>query len=285
MRKVKPKDNQLLLFDIPVEKPPEPAIKPSKQTPTEQTSNEQYIDVEKYSAESISNGLSAREILALAKEEQDDICGVIDHENQRTLASIDRRHRLRLHHIFFFSNEKVIRSLVRYLNGKARPDDNEIIRHYLSNNSRRSSIDDLTNRRVKGCYGSVGMQFDLDEILRDVMRKYTGEVENILITWREPSKGSRSITWGTYRRLEDGGLIKINALLDKLEVPRYVVESVVHHELVHHFVPTKVKNKRRVIHGKRFKEILSVNPNIKKADKWIKSYSKKIMKQHSKGLQ
>ena len=130
---------------------------------------------------------------------------------------------------------------------------------------------------MKGCYGPIGLHFDLNELLQDVMRKYTGDVDNIVITWSIPTAGRRSVTWGTYRRLKDGGLIRINALLDRLEVPRYVVESVVHHELVHHLIPTKIKKNRRIMHGKEFKEILSVNPNIKKADKWKKQYFKTII--------
>ena len=277
MSKPKPEDEQLLLFDIPVEKLPDSEIE-SKDDSQKQSTPKEDPELKP------DGDQRAREIIALAREEGMDIRGIIVHDNIRTMASVDSRRRLRLQEIFLKADDKTIRSLVRYLCGKRRRGDDERIKSYISEHSTKTSISNLTKSMVKGCYGPVGLHFDLNEILHNVMKKYTGDLENIVIPSRIPSKGYRSVTWGTYTRLENGGLIKINALLDRLEVPRYVVEAVVHHELVHHLVPTKNENGRRVMHGKRFKEILSVNPNIRKSDKWKKQYFDKIKKKRSRRL-
>lgn len=214
----------------------------------------------------------ARKILNIALEEGLKVTGLVIHDNVHTLASIDKRKRLRLQEVFYNADTRVIRSLMRVIGRKKRKGDNELVNKYLSENPPHRGINGIPISLLKDCYGPFGRAYDLQKILKKVMNKYTGNIDNIMITWRKPTKGRSSITWGSYRSLGDGGLIRINALLDRPQVPEYVVESVVYHELMHHIVPSETDGNVNRVHTRKFREMMSKYPNSDKAEEWKKKY-------------
>ena len=62
----------------------------------------------------------------------------------------------------------------------------------------------------------------------------------------------------------------ISKILDDRNVPAYVVEGIVYHEMLHQLHPTQKKNGRRIFHGKIFKIDEKKFSEYVKLQKWLK---------------
>lgn len=226
-----------------------------------------------------SNNFSERKkkrILAIALEEGLRVKDLVVHDNIHTLASVDSKKNLRLQEIFLCASEKVLRSLIRVIGRKSRKDDNEIVNRFLAENPPYKGIKELPKSLTKDCIGPYGRYYDLQEILDEIMDKYTGEINGILISWRKQTTGKSSVTWGSYRDLPNGGIIRVNSVLDKKFVPRYVVESIVYHELLHHLIPMEPDGTMQRVHTRSFNSLLEKFPDYGKAERWKLRYFNKI---------
>ena len=94
---------------------------------------------------------------------------------------------------------------------------------------------------------------------------------------------SLSITWGTqsHRRIvkkrrlgsydRDKNMIRISPILDRRTVPRYFVEFVVYHEMLHADIEIyKGRNGRRLIHTKEFRKREKLFKHYERAIAWEK---------------
>lgn len=93
---------------------------------------------------------------------------------------------------------------------------------------------------------------DLTEIYNCVKNTYFSENLNLQISWYGSGKTSSktSLRLGYYNlRTQD---IKINRILDKKDVPSFVIEYIVYHEILHHFFPPIQGISRRKIHHATF---------------------------------
>jgi hypothetical protein len=98
-----------------------------------------------------------------------------------------------------------------------------------------------------------GRYFDLAAIYADLNQHYFINRVQARITWsrRPPQRKRRSIRFGSYQ--EHDRLIRIHCLLDQSFVPRYVVENVVFHEMLHQLIPRQYLNGRWSIHPPEFR--------------------------------
>jgi hypothetical protein len=98
-----------------------------------------------------------------------------------------------------------------------------------------------------------GEVWDLEDVFDDVNAAYFGgSLDRPMMGWT-----LRPITyrWGWYSSMvRPHGLIVINRLLDDPEVPRFVLEGTMHHEMLHMRSDARVVNGRRVVHTREFKE-------------------------------
>ena len=265
-------ENQLTLFDLL----PLSGIKQSDQFVVDTPSPPAKTDEKKSDTDDIQFQRDASRVIEIAEETGLYFHGLIVHDNIHTLASVDKRRNLRLQEVFLKADAPVLRSLFRIIGKCKRRGDDQRVNKFITENPPHEIIDGIPVSLLTDCYGPFGEHHDLQDILDNVMKNYTGYVDQIHITWRKQSVGLNSITWGTYRDIGDGGLIRINSLLDEISVPEYVVEAVVYHELLHHLTTTETNGKQRKIHTGRFKELISKYPHIKKADKWKRNYFTKL---------
>lgn len=75
------------------------------------------------------------------------------------------------------------------------------------------------------------------------------------ITWgrsngQRARAARRSIKLGSYTSRDR--LIRVHPALDAAFVPRYFVEYIVYHEMLHHMLPPSMQNGRRDLHGTLF---------------------------------
>ncbi len=103
-------------------------------------------------------------------------------------------------------------------------------------------------------FSTEGRHFDLQTIFDRINRRYfRNRLRNYTITWgrRRRQKPESYIVFGSIQ--EQDRLIRIHPLLDREFVPRWYVEYVVFHEMLHAFVPDKYDSAgRRIIHHEGF---------------------------------
>ena len=100
--------------------------------------------------------------------------------------------------------------------------------------------------------GPEGGTWDLGTLFDRVNEGYfEGGLERPMLGWT-----LRPITyrWGWYSSMvQPHGLIVINCLLDDPEVPSFVLEGTMHHEMLHMLTDTRVVRGRRVVHTPEFR--------------------------------
>ena len=111
-----------------------------------------------------------------------------------------------------------------------------------------------------------GRQHDLDDILRRLnSRFFQGKLAVARIGW-SPLASRRIL--GHY---DSGhGAIMISRRLDSPSVPRYLVEYVVFHEMLHICFPVERHGPRRVVHSREFREAERKFPQYEQACRQIK---------------
>jgi hypothetical protein len=176
-------------------------------------------------------------------------------DNVRTMVSLRRdknrdQIEARVHHMFLHAPPAIWTALGDYLFTGDR-DAASGIAHYIEQH--RHDIRRPERRPV--ALSTRGRHHDLREICQAInLRYFAGEV-SVNITWARnqtgrPSSGRRSIKLGSYTSRDR--LIRVHPALDAAFVPRYFVEYIVYHEMLHHVLPPKLQNGRRELHGPGF---------------------------------
>ena len=112
----------------------------------------------------------------------------------------------------------------------------------------------------RGCY------HDLEEIFHALNRRlFHGQLSPLRLGWSR--QNSRRLL-GHY---DSGhGTIVISRKLDSPSVPRYLVEYVVYHEMLHIRFPIERRGQRRVVHSREFREAEKKFPQYELACRQLK---------------
>lgn len=121
---------------------------------------------------------------------------------------------------------------------------------------------------------SKGVVYDLDEIFAALNASYFGgALPKPALTWSATK---------TYRILGHHDAthehVAISRSLDSHDVPRYVVEYVVYHEMLHIHHPTKHINGRRYNHTAAFKRDEEKFEYFDEAERWIERNVRRLKK-------
>ena len=77
--------------------------------------------------------------------------------------------------------------------------------------------------------------------------------------------------------LIDEQLIRIHPALDQAFVPRYFVEWVVYHEMLHHVIPMPMVNGRRVYHSPEFRARERDYADFERAREWEETHLSQLI--------
>lgn len=115
-----------------------------------------------------------------------------------------------------------------------------------------------------------GSYFDLSRIFEDLNRRFfAGQIGPVRIGW-SPNR-SRTML-GHYD--DSHRTITITRWLDGPRVPRYVVEYLVFHEMLHVRFPVERRNHRRVVHSAAFCAAERGFPDYARAARWLRNGGK-----------
>jgi predicted metal-dependent hydrolase len=126
-------------------------------------------------------------------------------------------------------------------------------------------------RQVRGrkrISSAQGRAYDLDAIFDDLsVRFFRGLLARPQMTWSSEKARSRL---GHYDPAHNA--IVISRVFDHPRVPRYVVEYIVYHEMLHLKYPVKLKGSRRCVHSSEFQVEEKQFPQLEAAKKYLASW-------------
>jgi len=142
----------------------------------------------------------------------------------------------------------------------------EIYEAYIkSDQAQQHAADSKRTRGRKVVTSPRGEVYDLDEIFDVLNRDYfENSLKRPVLTW-SANKTYRIL--GHHDATHDH--IAISLSLDDTRVPRFVVEYVVYHEMLHIAHPTKYINGRRYNHTPAFKRDERKFRDFETAERWI----------------
>jgi hypothetical protein len=194
------------------------------------------------------------------------------HDNTHTMLTFHRhraRFRLRLHHMFLAAPDDVLQALADFV----RAGDAEAsvrLDKFIERNKayiRRLSPEKM-RKRLR--LDPVGRHHDLGRIFDRLNERYFRSRISAAITYGPAPrvKGPRkSIKMGSYSA--DSRVIRIHPALDQPVVPRYFVEWIVFHEMLHHVYRVKRGDDgRRCVHPPEFLDHERRFHDFKRAQTW-----------------
>jgi predicted metal-dependent hydrolase len=118
-------------------------------------------------------------------------------------------------------------------------------------------------KRIESARGEV---YDLDEIFEELNRQFFyGLLARPQMTW------SRSLARNSLGHYDPAhNAIVVSRVFDHARVPRYAVEYIVYHEMLHLKYPVKLRGSRRCVHGAEFQAEEKLFPHLEEAKAFLK---------------
>ena len=188
-------------------------------------------------------------------------------DNFTSMISVREKHDtiyVRLHRIFLNADNGTLEEVVRFI--KRKGGNTPAIKAFIRIN--KSCLKDTPPRRIR--INPNGRIYNLTEIFNALNKEYFNGSLSTVITWgkKSPRYAVRKRTLGSYQKKTN--TIRINPVLDRRKVPRYFIEFIVYHEMIHAVIDPVVRNGRRAIHSKEFKNRECEYRYFHKAIEWKK---------------
>jgi hypothetical protein len=121
-------------------------------------------------------------------------------------------------------------------------------------------------RGRKRIEGPVGNVYDLNEVFDELnSRFFFGLLARPQMTW---SQSQARNMLGHYDPAHNA--IVISRVFDHVRVPRYAVDYIVYHEMLHLKHPVKLRGSRRCVHPKQFQDEEKLFPQLEEAKSFLK---------------
>lgn len=120
-------------------------------------------------------------------------------------------------------------------------------------------------RGRKHIHSARGHQYHLEEIFDDLNRRFFhGLMGRPQLTW---SQNHARSSLGHYDPAHNA--IVISRVFDDSRVPRYAVEYILFHEMLHLKHPVRLRGSRRCVHSREFRAEEKMFPELEKARKFL----------------
>ena len=195
--------------------------------------------------------------------------------NRRTMISCRRAGdalRVRLHQMFLEADGAIVEALGRYVRNGDRRASRRLGEFIESRRDREVA------RRPLPPLCPTGRHFDLRVVFTELERThFPGALEGVSITWGRRSKPGRkrSIRLGTYTH--DDRLIRVHPALDQTWVPRFFVDYIVFHEMLHHVEPAREQGGRILFHTDAFRARERAFPGYVRALAWEREHIGRLL--------
>ncbi len=125
-------------------------------------------------------------------------------------------------------------------------------------------------RQVRGrkrIESARGQAYDLDEVFEELNRQFFhGLLARPQMTW---SRAHARNSLGHYDPAHNA--IVVSRVFDQPRVPRYAIDYIVYHEMLHLKYPAKLRGSRRCVHGPEFQAEEKMFPHLEEAKAFLKT--------------
>jgi hypothetical protein len=200
-------------------------------------------------------------------------------DNRRVMASVGKHGVLNLHMMYQRAHEEDLRALLKVVNGRPTKSERMRFERFIEEHLPREYGEGPSRLVI---LPPKGLFHDLERALSCVMPLLEKPLDRApLVGWSPVRVGKRGITWGTHRDMPEGPLLLVNASLDSHEVPNWVVEHIVWHELCHQAIPpVNGNNGRRLVHSRMFREFELRFPRLLEAERWEEKNVAAMIRRH-----
>lgn len=175
---------------------------------------------------------------------------------------------LTLHGMFLDAPSNVLRALARFLKKPDPKMKRNVARLFF-----KSGLDITKKAKHKkpALLTHQGKCFNLKDIYDKINQKYFKNRVKAFITWgsEDSRRRSCSINFGSYNW--DSRIIRVHKALDRYFIPRYFIEYIIYHEMLHAHIGMKRDGKGRSrAHNREFKKREKDFLHYKRAVEWEK---------------
>ena len=171
---------------------------------------------------------------------------------------------IRLHRMFLYAERDVLDEIGAFINKKRR----KLPKTKVFIHENKVHIKEKKLRAVHS--KTQGRYYNLSEMFEALNREYFSNSLYSVITWGKKRSlyAARKRRLGSYQK--DRDIVRINPVLDSKKVPRYFVEFIVYHEMLHAVLAAKPGNARQKVHSLEFKRREQLFKNYALALQWEK---------------
>lgn len=101
---------------------------------------------------------------------------------------------------------------------------------------------------------TTGTVYDLQEIFDSINRQYFNGELHAYLRWGKHASTTSYQTTRTLKNSQKCNLITIAGVYNHPQVPRFALEAVMYHEMLHIKIPPFKRNEKNIIHGSEFKK-------------------------------
>lgn len=200
-----------------------------------------------------------RRLRLMLKRDLDRPFDLVVHSRPEAAVSVrvvEGRLKVRLHRVFLDAVGEDYTALTKFLGSQGRSGRRTIEKFVERNAERIRTAEEARKARSRRELVSKGRHHHLGEIYRSLNDRYFGGRVDLAVTWgrdgRRQQVAGREIQLGAWD--EGKHQIRIHPALDEPWVPRYYVEFVMYHEMLHADLGATVDDSgRRRVHTREFR--------------------------------
>jgi hypothetical protein len=198
------------------------------------------------------------------------------HDNRSTMISFRRQPpllKVRVHHMFLDAPDSVVTAIADYA-GRGVRAAGRVLDDYIA--ARQEQIRALPRRSA--ALEARGRCFDLQEIFDELNQQYFQGGIRARIGWGRQTgpRRRKSIRLGVYDH--KAREIRVHPALDHPDVPRFFVEYIVFHEMLHQLFPSDRHTGRHVHHPRAFRDRERAFPRYEAALRWEKQHLHELLR-------
>jgi hypothetical protein len=198
------------------------------------------------------------------------------HDNRSTMISFRRQPpflRVRVHHMFLEAPSEVVDAMADYA-GRGKRTAGKVLDDFIA--SHQTRIRAVPNK--PSLLESRGKCFDLQVLFDELNRElFQGGIRARIGWGRHTARRRRkSIRLGVYDH--KAREIRIHPALDRPDVPRFFIEYIVFHEMLHQLFPSDRPDGRNVHHPRAFRDRERAFPRYDAAIAWESQHLHQLLR-------
>jgi hypothetical protein len=156
-------------------------------------------------------------------------------------------------------------------------DRREVINRFIAEHQAQIDRANIARTRLL-VLETEGRHWNLAALMDDLNRRHFKRQCDARITWGKSNHQRKrsGLQLGSYD--PETNLIRIHPALDVPWVPRYVMESLLYHEMLHWLFRPRQAGARRVVHGKAFRAAEVAHPYFDRAQKWVQTNLDRLLR-------